>query len=256
MTTEQLSPEDIRRLVRESGILDEMREELMDSMPVNAFQPDQEGMANLEAGMGGGGFPWQYWKRRDGRVITGPEPRETMYQIYMRKGYTPLPGYGKLPTPGSQVPCCPNLKMKENQFHVLLAHGGAKEMAIAQIITAGWDIKPPVVHGKAVEFPQLKGVTIERIECDECDKPIAGVKGTNQVMTALRQHGKAAHGFARRDVDEMLYRIGYLQDEPRKAPVRRRVAEVEEEEEAFVCDQCGASFSARIALTGHKRSHK
>lgn len=222
MTTEQLSAEDLRRLIRESGLLEEMREELMDSMPVNAFQPDEEGMANLEAGMGGGGFPWQYWKRRDGRVITGPEPRETMYQIYAKKGYVPLPQYGKLPTPGSPVPCCPNLKMKENQFHVLLARGGAKELSIQQVISAGWDVNPPHVHGKRIDFPQLESVEIDRIQCDECDKDIVGVRGTNQVIQALRQHAKSVHGFARRDVDEMLYRIGYYSEAPRKAPVRRR----------------------------------
>ena len=235
MTTEQLqglTTDDLRRMIRESGLMDEMRDELMDSMPVNQFQSDQEGMANLEAGMGGGGFPWQYWKRRDGRVITGPEPRETMYQIYAKKGYIPLPQYGKLPTPGSPVSCCPHLRMKEHQFHVLLAHDGAKEMAISQIIAADWDINPPTVHGKKIIFPQMKGVAIERIECDECDKTIAGLGGTNQVVSTLRQHAKSAHGFSRRDVDEMLYRIGYLSDEPRKAPVRqRRTPESKSEED-------------------------
>ena len=95
---------------------------------------------------------------------------------------------------------------------------------MSQILAAGWHLKPPVIHGKPVTFPQLKGIAIEDVECDECDKRISGKVGTNQIVSHLRQHGKAVHGFSRRDVDEMLYRIGYLSEEPRKAPVRRRAA--------------------------------
>ena len=227
-TAPVMSKEELMALLRENGILDELKDELMESMPTNRYAG--EGGDGIEQGMGGGGFPWRYWKRRDGRVITGPEPRETLYQIYIRKGYTPLPQYGNLPSPGAPVPCCPNLKMKEQQFHVLLANGGAKELAIAQVLAAGWHENPPTVHGKKITFPQMKDVVVDSVECDECDKPIVGVKGTNQIISAMRQHCRAAHNMSRRDVDEMLWRIGYLDNEPKKPPVRRRVTAPEAEE--------------------------
>lgn len=223
-TLQGLTAEQIRQLINESGVLDEMRTELLDGMPTNGFANADRGGEDVMQGIGSGGFPWQYWKKRDGRVITGPEPRETLYMIYARKGYTPLPQYGKLPTPGAPVPCCPNLRMKEHQFHVLMANGGAKEMAVAQVINAGWHLNPPVVHGKRVVFPQLKGVKVVSIECDECDKPLYGIEGSQQIVQALRQHGRAVHGFSRREVNDMLYRIGYLKDEVPSAPRPRRGA--------------------------------
>lgn len=225
MTTEAL-PEGMTReslveFLRDSGLLDELKSDLLAEMPSSRFIPDKDGMDQLEGGMGSGGFPWQYWKRLDGRIILGPEPRETLYQIYMRKGYTPLPQYGLLPTPGSRVPCCPNLTMKDHPYHVLMARGGAKEMAVQELVNAGWHLKPQVVHGKKIVFPQLKGVKIEDITCPECDKPIHGIAGTNQVMQVMRQHGRAAHDFSRRDTDEALYAIGYLREEPINLPRRR-----------------------------------
>ena len=228
MTTEIQAPAGISReemieWVRESGLLDELAGELRESMgPANQFLNADEGLDRLEQGIGSGGFPWMYWRKTDGSVITGPEPRETMYRIYISKGYTPLPTYGLLPTPGSPMPCCRGKFMRTEQFHVLLARGGAKELSIQQVIAAGWHERPPVVHGKKVTFPQLKGLVIEHVECDECDKNFYGQSGTNQIIQALRQHCRAAHEFNRREVDEMLYRIGYLTEEPKKTPVRRR----------------------------------
>ena len=253
MTTDAPSREELLAMIRESGVMDDLAEELR-NVPTQQFAGEDEGYVRLEQGVGAGGFPWHYWKKRDGTVITGPEPRETLFRIYQKKGYRHMPEYGLLPTPGAPLPCCKGF-MRTDQFHVLMAKGGAKELSVRQVLAAGWDINPPTVHGKVIDFPQLRGVEVERLECDECDKPIAGVAGTNQVVVALRQHGQAVHKFSRRDVDEMLYRIGYLDNEPRKAPVRRRVAEAEAVA-AHVCDQCGATFGAAIALSGHKRSHK
>lgn len=227
MTTETidatgLTREQLLDLVRDSGILEDLKDELRADAPMNAFANSDEGADQLQAGMGSGGFPWQYWRRRDGRIITGPEPRETLYATYQRKGYTPLPQYGLLPTPGSMVPCCRGKFMRTEQFHVLLARGGAKEMSIDQIITAGWHIRPPVIHGKAIKFPQLKGIEIDQVECDECDKPFWGVRGSRSIITALRQHCNARHGFNRREVDDMLYRIGYLNEAPKARPGPRQ----------------------------------
>ena len=227
MTTETLDARGLTReelldLVRESGVLEELKDELRADAPMNAFANSDEGADSLQAGMGSGGFPWQYWRKKDGRIITGPEPRETLYRTYERKGYRPLPEYGLLPTPGSPVPCCRNKFMRTEQFHVLLARGGAKEFPIEQIIAAGWHLKPPVIHGKVIKFPQLKGVVIEQADCDECDKPFYGVAGSRSVVQAMRQHCNARHGFNRREVDEMLYRIGYLQETPKTVPGPRQ----------------------------------
>ena len=154
MTTEQLSRAELLDLVRESGIMEELADELRAVGPTQQFAADDEGFANLEQGLGSGGFPWNYWKKRDGTVITGPEPRETLFRTYQRKGYEHMPVYGKLPTPGSPLPCCKGF-MRTDQFHVLFARGGAKEMSLPQILSAGWHLQPPTVHGKRIEFPQL-----------------------------------------------------------------------------------------------------
>lgn len=203
------SKEEVLAYLTESGMLDVLREELA-MTPNNQFaEVNSEGVVEFSQGMGTGGFPWIYWKKADGRVITGPERRETMYPIYIRKGFTPMEKYGLLPTPGSPVPCCKGKFMRTDQFHVLLARGGAKEMSLEQIVYAGWHENPPVIHGQTIEFPQLKGKHIDKVECDECDKPIYGVKG--RLIATLRQHCKAVHGLARRDVEEMLNRVGYKQ---------------------------------------------
>lgn len=221
MVSEPLTREDLLKMVRESGILEELADEVRATGPAHQFASDDEGFVQLEQGLGSGGFPWNYWRKRDGTIITGPEPRETLFRTYQRKGYEHLPQYGPLATPGSPLPCCRGF-MRTDQFHVLLARGGAKELSVQQVLAAGWHRNPPVVHGKTIVFPQLEGLEIENVECDECDKPFAGIAGTNRVVNGLRQHCQAVHGFGRREVDEMLYRIGYLNDAPRGAPLRRR----------------------------------
>src|SRR3990167_2156819 len=169
MAEATMTREDLLQLVRESGVLEELADEVRSIGPAHQFAADDEGFVRLEQGLGSGGFPWNYWRKKDGTVITGPEPRETLYPIYQRKGYTHMPQYGALPTPGSPLPCCRGF-MRTDQFHVLLAKGGAKEMSLSQILAAGWHLKPPVIHGKPATFPQLKGIAIEDVEGDECGK--------------------------------------------------------------------------------------
>lgn len=227
MTTETLdatglSREELLEMLRDSGVLDDLKDELRAEGPMNPFAGTDEGADALQAGLGSGGFPWQYWRKKDGRIITGPEPRETLYRTYQRKGYTPLSQYGLLPTPGSAVPCCPKKFMRTEQYHVLMARGGAKEFPIDQIINAGWHVKPPVIHGKTIKFPQLKGVAVEEVQCDECDKPFWGVKDSRTIVQSLRQHCQASHGFNRREVDDMLYRVGYYTEAPKSAPRGRQ----------------------------------
>ena len=233
MTTETLdarglSREELLEFVRESGVMEELKDELRADSPVNPFASADESADALQAGMGSGGFPWQYWRKKDGRIITGPEPRETLYATYQRKGYKPLPEYGFLPTPGSATPCCKGKFMRTEQFHVLLARGGAKEFPIEQIIAAGWHITPPVIHGTVIKFPQLRNIVIEQADCDECDKPFYGVAGSRTVITSMRQHCNARHGFNRREVDDMLYRIGYLTEAPKARPQSRQRATKQE----------------------------
>ena len=228
MTTETLDAtgmdrEQLLEMLRESGVLEELKDELRADGPMNPFSgAGADSGVDMGAGLGSGGFPWQYWRKRDGRIITGPEPRETLYRTYQRKGYTPLPQYGRLPTPGSPVPCCTNKFMRTDQYHVLFVNGGAKEFPLNQILAAGWHLKPPVVHGKTVKFPQLKGVEIDEVQCDECDKPIWGVKGSSTIVQGLRQHCKAVHNFNRREVDDMLYRVGYYTEAPKSSPRNRQ----------------------------------
>lgn len=218
--------EQLLALVKESGIMDELRAEMLDSMPMQNFS-SPDGDAEFGAGMGQGGLPWNYWKRLDGDVVWGPSSEREIptYGVWSRKGYKHLPQYGLLPTPGSKWPCESNMACKEQPLHGLMANGGAKELSIRQIISAGWHLKAPVVHNKTIVFPQLKDVEIEDIECPECDKRISGIKGTNEVLNVFRQHSSAAHGFARREVDEALWSIGYLAEEKPRPPRRRRIAE-------------------------------
>lgn len=235
MTTDampDLSREELKQLIRESGVLDEMLREAEAITPVS-FHSSDEGMSDLERGLGSGGFPWGYWRKKDGRVITGPhvDYNETLLRTYVRKGYTPLSRYGKLPTPGSRVPCCPQFNQKDNQYHVLLANGGAGELSVGQVLDAGWHINPPVIHNKTISFPQLAGVEVESVECAECDKPIYGIAGTRDIIQKLRQHCRGAHEMPRRDVDEMLWAIGYYSEEPKRAPRRRPGKSKEDEAE-------------------------
>lgn len=243
---------DLKDLIRESGVLDEFKAELSQEGP-SEYRESADEMA---AGLGSGGFPWAYWRKKDGRIITGPHPdyTETLLRTYWRKGYEVLPQYGKLPPPGAATPCCPNIQMKNQQFHVLMAHGGAKEMAPIQVVNAGWHLNPPVVHGKTITFPQLNGLNIESIECDECDKPVYGIVDRKQrgVVMILRQHCEVAHKFTRRDVDEMLARIaGRAVNE--QGPV---VQAVLARENSFICEVCGRGFPLAVALSGHRRSHR
>lgn len=217
----ELTPEQLQQVLkqlRDSGMLSQLqadlKDDLEDDLQRNRFMGDSEGLEGAENGLGSGGFPWRYWKRNDGRVITGPEPRETMYAIFVAKGYQPLFEYGNLPSPGAPVPCCRHLSMKDNQYHILFAKGGAKELSVDQIINAGWHEKPPTVHGKVVTFPQLAGIEIETVECPECDKPLYGIRGTPRIIQHMRQHGRAQHGWNRRETNEMLVEAGYLSELP------------------------------------------
>lgn len=242
------SKEEILEYLRDSGMLDVLREELA-AEPSNPFaEAGADGVVEFGAGIGSGGFPWMYWRKADGRIITGPEPRETMYAIYQRKGFKPLRQYGLLPTPGSPVPCCKGKFMRTEQFHCLLARDGAKEFPLEQILRAGWHVNPPVVHGKAVTFPQLAGRNVEQADCDECDRAIYGLEGTNEVVATLRQHAKAAHGLNRRDVDEMLWRTGYYKERKPERPSPRQTPSV--------CPGCGFEAASTFGLRAHQRSHK
>ena len=60
------------------------------------------------------------------------------------------------------------------------------------------------------------------MQCDECDKPIWGVKGSSTIVQGLRQHCKAVHNFNRREVDDMLYRVGYYTEAPKSSPRNRQ----------------------------------
>lgn len=223
-----LTPEQLAQaleILKASGALDQLKADLSSELSEEMARSGRftgESMDIEEGGLGSGGFPWHYWKRNDGRVITGPEPRETLHVIYKRKGYVELAQYGNLPSPGAPVPCCRHLQQKDHQFHVLMANGGAKELSIDQIINAGWHEKPPVVHGRTIRFPQLEDVVIETVECPECDKPIYGVEGTNQIIVRMRQHARSAHGWTRKETSEALVEAGYLDAMP--TTVRRTLS--------------------------------
>ena len=268
MTTEDavnLSPEQLAQVVKQlqsSGVLDQMldqrkaelAEELTEQMQQNRFTG--EDMEGVENGLGSGGFPWRYWRRRDGRVIIGPEPRETMYPIYVRKQYEPLFQYGNLPTPGSPVSCCPNLQMKDNELHILMARGGAKEIAISQIINAGWHIHPPVIHGKTIVFPQLAGVEIETVECPECDKPIHGRADSQEIIVRMRQHGRGAHSWTRKETTEALVEVGYLKQAANLGGFRRFTGGAAGVQELDIDDADQAEAEARERVRQYREEHR
>lgn len=130
-------------------------------------------------------------------VVNGTNP-ERQQGLFM-KGFVPLQQYGFVNPQDVVIPDHlaemdeALLRSYRTWSKILLAPGGAEEFPVDQLVSYRW-YDPSVCPIRSARFPQLVGVTITRVWCEECSavyyhKP-----------THLARHLRTVHQYDRADV--------------------------------------------------------
>lgn len=153
-------------------------------------------------------------------------------------------------------------------WRAIFQKGGVREFPLEQIIAYRWHLRPPY---REVKFPQLEGVRIYDLYCPECEKGIFSSEREQEAIEMLRVHLTSRindqHTYRPEDLRALgeEYEIDFFAPRRGRRPVKTAAVLEEEPEpsapdlspsEAFICLDCEAQFSTRIALVGHRRSHK
>jgi len=166
---------------------------------------------------GAGGYPWMFWRKPQTWPDTqsrgwlsigpgGPTPagnRDTgSYNLYLRKGMTPVTKYGYI-----NPPVDPEAR---KIFMPLLRKGGAIEFPASQVIAFKWHIDPPI---EGLTFPQyelVKGTVINFV-CEACGHTLyfmpteKAVAGEN-----YRAHLMVTHKYPFREAAEAIRLSGFV----------------------------------------------
>lgn len=206
-----------------------------------------------------------------GWITWGDSLSGSKYRDYSKRGFQPLEQYGSINTVQrdlrafgtKSLPVAPEFSGLEPEAHraryvweqILTHPDGPAEFPIDQIVTYRW-YRPENVPVPDVVFPQLKGLKIREYNCPErCGRSpfvdIDGIGGTS----ALSNHLRISHQWDRVNIMSYGERVGidFNKLDVIDAPVQEY--EVSANAPQFVCEECGKSFRARVALTGHMRSH-
>lgn len=125
---------------------------------------------------------------------TNPERQQGLFQ----KGCVPLQQYGFVDPQAATVP--PEMEGDEGRAasyrtwsRILLAPGGPEEFPVSQLIEFRW-YDPSICPVPHARFPQLVGVTITRVWCEECSTVYY------HKATHLARHLRTVHHYDRADV--------------------------------------------------------
>ncbi len=202
-----------------------------------------------------------YWRKvTNGWIVCAPGwPQE--YAKRLKRGWTPLPQYGTF-VPGrvSEDARGHRFDAHREPWRVIFQKGGAEEFPLDQVIAYNWHLTPPY---REVEFPQLKGVDVDVLDCPECNLP------PFHETDHLAQHLRIRHEYTRVDLKVYGEEMGIAFT--RKTRKRAQVTELDREDERLVQltaqdvergDACGVdgctwrptkNKNPGAALAGHRR---
>lgn len=173
----------------------EMDEAVAESLNLNRLRRDRGRRDDITSSI-----PFGYYKNREGWVDLA-EGYDTHQGIRLRdiKGWAPL----------SQYPRVINDVERRQPFHAILRADGEQEFPPAQIVSLGWDKKPPRIltcdrklddfnhpqHFKTCfkipVFPQMNGVVVYTDTCSLCRWSFSSVENNVEQMT--KKHMEVMH---------------------------------------------------------------
>lgn len=128
-----------------------------------------------------------------GWITTADTQDDKQYPIYVRRGWTPLPQFGRVVD-------------SFDRWRPILTHReGPAAFPVLQILTYRWYDKaklPGTLRGQDIYFPQLAGVEITEHPCPECTR----VSYFDPIQVA--RHLVNKHGYDRSDVIALGDRYG------------------------------------------------
>lgn len=185
-----------------------------------------------EEGEGGaGGYPWQYYLKRDfgpeaNWVVTGPgggakggKRDAGSYSQYVSRGHRPLMNYGVAPVP-SDAP------KPGQEFWTMIEKGGAKEFPASQVLAFKWHQEPPVA---GITFPQYEEVKelVKDFLCDECDLELSFLPDDELAPRACFNHLRNTHDYPRGEAKAAMDSQGIKNVAP--FAIRREARELTDE---------------------------
>ena len=223
--------------------------------------------AVTQGGGRGSGDQVIYYRRprkgnQAGWIIWGDSLSGSKLRDFLRRGFEPLMKYGAINSVGrnrklfgdSTNPVEEGYRRDQYVWEGILSHpDGPAEFPVEQIVTYRW-YRPEQCPIPDVVFPQLKGLKVKEYNCPErCGRqPFVDVDGVGGVG-ALRQHLRIIHDWDQANLQSYGERVGI--DFNRLDVLAMPVNEYTTPEPGFRCEECGAEFSKKIALAGHRRSH-
>lgn len=180
-----------------------------------------------------------YYRQPNGWVTSG-DGHKTSVSNYQEGdpiyggGWVPLKKYGSFVHDELSI---------NHPYDHLFRMGGAKEMPLQQLMEEGWAYRDYFVDGKKVEFPQLAGVTLPKLErCHHC-----GRTGTHD---QIANHEEVQH---QKDLapQKMAEALGQaLKGESTDLMVENTP---QPPNLPFICGVCGQGFTGHMAIARHAK---
>jgi hypothetical protein len=158
---------------------------------------------------GPGGYPWQYYRRREdgglmsGWIVTAPGGAAPggrrdagSFALYSAKGHRPLMNYGVAPVPS-------DVHRPGGEYATFIQNGGAREFPAAQVVALKWHINPPIAGTVFPEYEKVKD-QVKEFHCEECDFEIYFLPEDKAVPRACFGHLRQSHQYNRTEATLVL----------------------------------------------------
>mgnify|MGYP001594462299 CR=1 FL=1 len=189
-------------------VMGQMQREL-DRLKLDLAQTRTAGTVQDAIDSGPGGYPWQYYRRREdgglmsGWIVTAPGGAAPggrrdagSFALYSAKGHRPLMNYGVAPVPS-------DVHRPGGEYATFIQNGGAKEFPAAQVVALKWHINPPIAGTVFPEYEKVKD-QVKEFHCEECDFEIYFLPADKAVPRACFGHLRQSHQYNRTEATLVL----------------------------------------------------